>query len=643
MNAGLDASLLSIRKLFSESGVHYEIPIYQRNFSWGHEQIEQLIDDVWTAAQEGSSGEYFLGNLIVARKTQAAHVDTEVYEVIDGQQRLTTLLMLLSRLKFESAAKVTYASRRSATDDLANLAQTGDDKESGILTGYRIIDARISRFDADSDERGRFTSFLLDQVTLVRAVLPAGTDFNRYFEIMNTRGQQLEQVDIVKARLMGYLRPDSTNKDVEGKRACFAWVWDSCVEMDLYIQMSLTPGNTKLRAEVFGEGWNSLARASFTDLIGSIPKIDAATQTRSGAVSLTEALKEYAKPQSPLSVTVNDDALRFGSPIRFTNLLLHTLSVMRADDSIEVDRYLDDSKIIERFDGEFRNLSEEERSTKAEQFAESLLRCKFVLDNFILKREFTATNGEDGAWSLKRLVKKHETSRKEYAAFPPAFSRSEDEVDGETSDQTREILLLQSLLRVTYTSPRTMHWITRILRLDLIGVSPEAAGKAIEKELRSYVRGKVSHALPRDGGPTGFGIERIVYTYLDFLLAQGAAPGSAKDPKFTFVFRNSVEHFFPQHANPDDAGSDEVPPGDDALHMFGNLALVSVSANSKFSNLLPKHKAGKKEMIQQSKKLGLMAHIAESDEGWCRQSILDHGNMMLELLESDLEGSGYQV
>ena len=63
--------------------VHYEIPIYQRNYAWDNIQIEQLIDDINT-----SDDNYFLGNLIVNQK------DNNLYEVIDGQQRLTTLYLL---------------------------------------------------------------------------------------------------------------------------------------------------------------------------------------------------------------------------------------------------------------------------------------------------------------------------------------------------------------------------------------------------------------------------------------------------------------------------------------------------------------------------------------------------------------------
>jgi uncharacterized protein with ParB-like and HNH nuclease domain len=82
------------------------------------------------------------------------------------------------------------------------------------------------------EDRDKFKKFLEDNVQLVRAILPVRTDLNKYFEIMNTRGQQLEQVDIIKARLMSYLRNEAG--EVEDDRACLAWVWDACAEMDSY-------------------------------------------------------------------------------------------------------------------------------------------------------------------------------------------------------------------------------------------------------------------------------------------------------------------------------------------------------------------------------------------------------------------------
>ena len=115
--------------------------------------------------------------------------------------------MLLTFLKVEPTAKLTYQSRRTATEALRGLTSSDDEEGSGIHTGFKIIEARMARLTR-SDDVTRFSTFLRDHVQLVRAALPGQTDLNKYFEIMNTRGQQLQQVDIVKARLMSHLRAD---------------------------------------------------------------------------------------------------------------------------------------------------------------------------------------------------------------------------------------------------------------------------------------------------------------------------------------------------------------------------------------------------------------------------------------------------
>ena len=272
----LEAKLLSVGDLFAEADAHYEIPIYQRNYAWGVEQIEQLIDDVWQAAQ-AKDEEYFLGNLIVARQDQSGEAKRVTYEVIDGQQRLTTLYMLLTFLRnelkavrIELKAKLTYQSRRTATDALAGLTTSEDEEGSGIHTGFKSIESRMGRFDRNGGELERFAEFLRNQVQLVRAALPDKTDLNKYFEIMNTRGQQLQQVDIVKARLMSYLRADPG--EVDAARACFAWIWDASSDMDSYIQMALTPGDRPLRDRIFGGTWDRLKLARFDELQSARPQ-----------------------------------------------------------------------------------------------------------------------------------------------------------------------------------------------------------------------------------------------------------------------------------------------------------------------------------------------------------------------------------
>lgn len=98
---------LSVRALFN-SKIQYVVPIYQRNYAWGATEIEQLIQDISDAAgfiiqsaetATAKQAKYYLGSLVVYERTNHSHQSNVVYETIDGQQRHTTLSILLAYLK----------------------------------------------------------------------------------------------------------------------------------------------------------------------------------------------------------------------------------------------------------------------------------------------------------------------------------------------------------------------------------------------------------------------------------------------------------------------------------------------------------------------------------------------------------------
>lgn len=89
-----EIEVLSIRKLLS-SGSKYIIPIYQRNYAWGADEIGQLIQDVVDYASVDHKGkDYYIGTLVVSKGK-----DDEAFETIDGQQRLTTLSILATAIR----------------------------------------------------------------------------------------------------------------------------------------------------------------------------------------------------------------------------------------------------------------------------------------------------------------------------------------------------------------------------------------------------------------------------------------------------------------------------------------------------------------------------------------------------------------
>ena len=423
----LDPELRTIGELFGEDGAIYTIPAYQRNYAWKAEQIEQLIADISDAIDDDEDG-YFLGNLIVTERNS----ETTDFEVIDGQQRLTTLYLLLTflaetggtthhapngRLRYESRPRATEALQRIGTESSRNsaaLSSSTASQDTGIHEGFNVIRQYIDQHIADGPARSAFAKFLRSRVTVVRASLPPRTDLNRYFEIMNTRGQQLQQVDIVKARLMSYL-------DVESERSCFAWIWEACSEMDSYVQMSLTRGDTSMRRAIFGEDWTWLTAEGFHALLRineSRASGTPGTDPPGKSLTLDDALAKYVGAGTP-ETTEDPDNVRFRSTIEFPMFLLHVLKVMNHDYA-EEEGHLDDKGLIKRFD-------ENVGSDKAQwvrNFAFQLLRCRNLFDGFILKRQYTATNGDDGDWSLQRLRRRErKTNNRATPGYINTFTR----------------------------------------------------------------------------------------------------------------------------------------------------------------------------------------------------------------------------
>lgn len=94
----------TIGQIFDGSS-KYVIPLYQRNFAWRQEQIEQLLQDIYEAFKNNNDGHYFIGSLVVLKRSNGD------FEVIDGQQRLTTLSLITKILGINREPRLFYDSR----------------------------------------------------------------------------------------------------------------------------------------------------------------------------------------------------------------------------------------------------------------------------------------------------------------------------------------------------------------------------------------------------------------------------------------------------------------------------------------------------------------------------------------------------
>ena len=617
---------------FFDKGACYVIPRYQRAYAWEDKEIVQLIEDI-----NGSTGDYYIGSLVVAKvKVKGKE---EVYEVVDGQQRLTTLYLLLHYLKSQVGAvgkTLSFDCRPNSNYTLTHIEALLSDKEQLVVDEDRIEQSirnglKVIRQKFETGKSIDVDGFMerLRRVILYRIEVPEHTDLNRYFEIMNTRGEQLEQYDILKAQLMGYL-PNRREQDF------FSRVWTACSDMTGYVQMHFAKAE---REEIFGGGWDGIPSDKWTDFKACLDM----GQRADREVTIKEIVEPNFRVEGANDRLEDDKPpIRFESIIGFPHFLLHVLRAflevegVSLDEGKELGRLLDDKNLLADFEKVISygwvgaKAIEENRANFAHRFVLFLLRSRFLFDKFIIKRE-DAGDDQDGVWSLKELCTSGVGSNKR-----PYYINTRlcypNEWEKTYAPRNKECLMIQSALRVSYTSPKVMHWITELLEW-LFG-DDETKGLPTLPKAAERIAAEAVQEDFLDGGDYALGVQtpHIVFNYLDYLLWKA---DKKKYDSFTFEFRNAVEHWYPQRPS---EGSFEVW---DECDRFGNLCIISRSVNSKFSNLSPesKMKSYAKMVEQGSLKLRIMGELIKksSNQAWREEDCKQHEDAMIKLLEDRIQ------
>ena len=328
----------------------------------------------------------------------------------------------------------------------------------------------------------------------------------------------------------------------------------------------------------------------------------------------------------------DDIHIRFESIIEFPYFLLHALRVFVDFYNVSLKKdlgeLLDDKKLIADFEtfGPKNEvyLDPGQAVVFKLQFIVHLLQTRYLFDMFIIKREFTGEDKE-GEWSLKELHTSGQASKKK-AYYSNTKLKYEKEWETTYAPRNKECLMIQSALRVSYTSPKVMHWITELVlwlfKNDEVALlTNEAEGIAALATKENF--------LDEKDYKLGVTTPHIVFNFLDYLLWKN---NKNKYSNFEFEFRNSVEHWYPQ--NPSDGSFDSWDDKD----TFGNLCIISRSVNSKFSNLSPesKMKSYGKMVEKGSLKLRLMGEIIQqkSNDDWIENYCKKHEEKMISILEN---------
>lgn len=631
---------LSVGGLFTHDD--YIIPLYQRNYAWEQAQVTQLIRDIWD--YKDSRSNYYIGSLIVHNRA-VNDLDTKVtYETIDGQQRLTTLNILLSVLQHESKGgtryrhedKLRFDSRPISSHTLKKLSDYGSAEKKGSINtkmeqAYNDMARELKQLaNGNEAEIKSFTEYLLSKVKILRVEVPGDTDLNHYFEIMNNRGEQLEKHEILKAEFLSHLQDD------EDSSTGFAMIWDACSDMDRYMVLGF---QRKFRDELFlaeDNTWDYFPR-SFAEVKKKIKNHRDGKDSSNVDTSFLDVLSGAQIKFSQEEERVEDDFTRFTPAINFSNFLLHVLRLWTKKNIP-----LDDKKLISIFEEEITNAAN--KSQFAVDFAYKLLRARFMFDRYVMKREFTPSGDK---WSLKGI----QISRSKTKTFH--YTNTFDE-----ESKNRQVLMLLSMFHVSFPQIIYKHWLSGIL-FYLLNIDPK-----FEVDVDEYIEymerlsdafyfdrfredaidyydiifknsaEPVNKTIDEDYLHLGTDVQNFIFNRLDYLIWKSEVVNQEKQFKidninqFEFSFRSSVEHYYPQHPKPG-AVSKILPP--EILNSFGNLCLISRNKNSELSNYSPLAKAEHyaKSSTIESLKQQLMMRLKND---WDEVAIEKHQEEMIELL-----------
>ena len=597
---------LSVNRLLNEDT--YAIPLYQRNFAWTYDEIEQLLNDVADAFQENRDNyNYYIGTLVVNK-------ENDLFKIIDGQQRTTALNLIALALKHEfgfdrlKAVNLTFPARKKSNENIRDLFAKkkileGDENE--LIRGYRHAkDALKKVLEERQLDPQSFVAYLFEKVIIFRSTLPEDLDLNLYFERFNSRGEQLEAHEILKAQMMAKF---GTDQEMAQK---FARIWDACAEFDKPVSSQFKM--RRKRADNFQErerifGWH-FSNYSFHNIYDDIDFYQ--NERRKLSDILGKKINEK-------NIEVEKDFGDYTQVIDFPTFLLHVLAIWEGKDTSEIQ--LDDKKLLTLFDIKNKN------KTWIIEFSEFLLKIKHIFDNYIVRNSnMDSSSRNKDEWFLQKgtyYEYQPNGKAKEHYIVEERFTKntfSDLEIN-------KNIILLQSMFAVTFTANRDSRWLYEILQFlyrHIEELNDQKFGdyfkKFLEKMAVTYAEERL---FTEDRRIKKYGaIPVYAFNFVDYVLWKNRAEleKEYKDinfDHFKFAYRRSIEHWFPQHIN----SEERVEKIDDKfLHSFGNLCIITDSQNSKFGNLVPSAKYKQWEGIfdRQSLKLQMMADITVKNDKW---------------------------
>lgn len=628
-------------KTIVERKLEFLIPVYQRPYVWDSTEIIKLLEDLTLHFNINKNIDYFVGNTYVINSTKDGK--TGQFEVIDGQQRFTTFWLIsfcfstmnvntslkkYLEIEFEKHKDIRFDFdiRKEVYDYLKGLLDgTAErrfhDVESleflkNIATGIKTITGYLNQL-RNKNEKLRleeFGDFIYNKVKFVFNEAPENTDLNALFVALGTSGIQLQQSDILKARLLDKI-------DEKNQRISYSKMWEACENMTNFFEKNVKmafPYDTRIISENDFKSYNK----------DKFPISNSSVDNSSVGMTINEIVtaKDFQEFGSSEDKQINTDCR---SIITFNVFLFHVLRIYRKRHGfIEDIESLDPKKLLHSF-----NLNE---IIDVKEFIELMWEVRYVFDKHVVKwiKDENESYDEEEKLLLSTINTSSNVDKSYFARYEKEFSN---------------LQMLQSVLYFTGIFTQ-QYWLTPFLnfllenenakdeeilneleRIDNIMIPGDKKAMSWEILIDNTLFPSSSTIIEDLKIPHGLSFNHYWFYKLEYLLWKNWDKNDEKFKRYRITSKNSIEHVFPQNEENQFKLADLKD-----LDSFGNLALLSVGQNSSYSNQIVEKKKVDFRNKQTYDSLKL-AKIYSENENWNSEQINRHQEEMLLLIKNHYE------
>ncbi len=613
----------------------FSIPLYQRLFEWGEEQIVQLLDDLYSSYTRNCNSPYYIG-MLTAKETGKNK------ELVDGQQRFTAMFLLgiyFGWKKFLYVSKETSQILRlqftAREEDKEYLKAKVEGKEYSYTNqkmekGLEYISTYLNK-KLDKKQEKKFGEYIFHHLTFFLSELPdeySSKDLNTYFERMNTSGKSLENYEILKVDIISRL---SSNKEN------YTLLWNACSIME---KMILRKHNNEPLDKL-----RNRYKESILNIIenGHIDNAFEKPQTRFDIEEEDDSddIDEITAPKTIGSIPISQEnpykrvkrRTDEHSLLTFPEFLLQVLYICLNKD---IDEHEEDGIIIEgMYTTDFfdvRKLCEtfrwafNKRGLDAEKFMQKLGLCRLITDYFIIRM-----NDEDEEPYPFKLYK------------------------GEEKDKMKVRMFLAMLYSAS--SAMTYHmWMPELLTYleDFVSKNRILDINASDYLFKLKEIDNKWHPFKDDLAKylTYSTIDRYWFWRIDYYLwEQRELFFKEQDQikvveKYVFRRNRSIEHIAPQHPKDEFGDKNRFNWDDETLSekrdCLGNMVMISSGQNSSLTNscfevkhtVMNNYASGKGHGTVESLK---MLYVYSKYKNWSLDNIDEHQRFSIDFLKISYE------